>query len=474
MTDIVLGPASKKQKMFLTSDATIVIYGGGAGSGKSWCSLMKALEGVHHPQYRAVFIRQNRTQLRVANGLWQNAEQMYAPFVERMFTQTLRAKFPSGAEISFAGFHHPSEKRNFDSSQYSLVTFDEAQWAHEENVLYLLSRIRNAGENGPKKQLVLTCNPLKDTYLHRWIEWHLDPETGIPDRSKDGVIRYFVNDTGKVHIYLTKEEALEKHPHLSEEDLLTVTYISALVYDNPVLMKNDPGYVSRLKGLPRVEQERLLWGSWTASAEASGYFKKEWMEPVRLHEQEIVSYCRAWDIAGSLPTEDNPNPDYTAGVLMAKTKQGRYIIVDVVRFRQRYGEVIKRIIETAANDPEGTRIILPQEPGQAGKAAGQMMIADIVEAGFSARMRPTNKSKVIRFQPFAAAAEAGLVSYVEDDWNNEYFNELEGFDGSRRVKDDMVDSTSDAFITLAQSLRIPDMSSGLLGTLSKNRNPFKQ
>lgn len=300
----------------------------------------------------------------------------------------------------------------------------------------MLSRIRNAGENGPKKQLVITANPLKDSYLHRWVEWHLDPETGIPDRSKDGVIRYFVNDSGKVYFYLTKEEALEQHPHLKESDLLTSTYISALVYDNPVLMRNDPGYVARLKGLPRIEQERLLYGSWTASAEASGFFKKEWVDAVKLHEHEIVSYCRAWDIAGSLPTEDNPNPDYTAGVLMAKTKQGKYIIVDVVRFRARYGEVINRIIQVGHTDPEGTRIVIPQEPGQAGKAAGQMMIADLVSEGLSARMRPTNKSKVIRFQPFAAAAEAGLVSYVEDEWNDEYFSEMEGFDGSRRVKDD--------------------------------------
>lgn len=361
---------------------------------------------------------------------------MYAPYVERIYTQTLRAKFPSGAEISFAGFHYPSEKKGFDSAQFSLVVFDEAQHQFEENVLYLLSRIRNAGEGGPKKQLLLTCNPLKDTYLHRWVEWHLDPETGIPDRSKDGVKRIFVNADGKVHFYFTKEEALENHPHLSEQDLLTFTYISALVYDNPVLLKNDSQYVSRIKGMPRVEQERLLWGSWTASAEASGFFKKDWLDAVRLHEHEIVSYCRAWDIAGSLKTEDNPNPDYTAGVLMAKTKQGKYIIVDVVRFRARYGEVIKTIITTAHDDPEGTRIILPQEPGQAGKAAGQMMIADIVAEGFSARMRPTNKSKVIRFQPFAAAAEAGLVSYIEAAWNDVYFSEMEGFDGSRRVKDD--------------------------------------
>ena len=33
-------------------------------------------------------------------------------------------------------------------------------------------------------------------------------------------------------------------------------------------------------------------------------------------------------------------------------------------------------------------------------------------------------------------AEALRISYVEDDWNKDYFNELERFDGSRKNKDD--------------------------------------
>ena len=97
---------------------------------------------------------------------------------------------------------------------------------------------------------------------------------------------------------------------------------------------------------------------------------------------------------------------------------------------------MQKIIETAASDPDGTQIILPQEPGQAGKAAGQMMIKELISEGFYARMRPSNKSKIVRFQPFAAAAEAGLIDYVEDSWNDTYFDELEIFDGSRKNKDD--------------------------------------
>ena len=139
-------------------------------------------------------------------------------------------------------------------------------------------------------------------------------------------------------------------------------------------------------------------------------------------------------------------------MLIGKTKDARYVVCDVVRFRARFGEVMQKIIETAKGDPPGTQILLPQEPGQAGKAAGMMMIKDLISEGFPARMRPSNKSKVIRFQPFAAAAQAGLVDYLEGSWNDTYFDELERFDGSRTVKDDLYKTWSS--INLSNSVNL--------------------
>lgn len=214
--------------------------------------------------------------------------------------------------------------------------------------------------------------------------------------------------------------------------------------------------------------------NWFVRESSSGYFKREWCQSKSLLDLNIISYCRAWDIAGNLPSDSLPNPDWTVGVLIGKTKDARYVVVDVVRFRARFGEVMQRIIDTAISDPPNTQIILPQDPGAAGKAAGQMMIKDLLGEGFAARMRPSNKSKVVRFQPFAAAAQAGLVDYIEAPWNDTYFDELEGFDGSRKVKDDQCDATSDAFITLAQKIQLPNFINGLKSSdsLLKTSNPF--
>ena len=89
---------------------------------------------------------------------------------------------------------------------------------------------------------------------------------------------------------------------------------------------------------------------------------------------------------------------------------------------------------------------LPQDPGQAGKAQA----ADFVKflAGYKVKTQTVNGDKVTRSEPFAAQWQAGNVDVVAGDWNEAYFNELEQFpDGAH---DDMVDASSDAFISLAE------------------------
>ena len=58
---------------------------------------------------------------------------------------------------------------------------------------------------------------------------------------------------------------------------------------------------------------------------------------------------------------------------------------------------------------------------------------------------------------------------VKGSWNDTFMLELERFDGSRSVKDDIVDSTSDAFSELASNIHIPDFT---LPDMSRN-NPYK-
>lgn len=410
------------------------------GGGKSYCGLLRHLRWVDDPHYRGFIIRKNSVTLTKSGGLFDEARQLYKAFDPRVQVKLKEMKFvfPSGAEIAMSHLETEDDAEKYRGLQLSAAMIDEATQISEDHTLVVLSRLRSKAKMVPN--LFLTCNPSPDSFLRRWIDWWIIPKgeenAGRPNPERDGKIRWFIRQNNEMIWADTKEELLETYG----KDVLPLSlqFISATIYDNPPLIKANPGYLANLQGLKRVKKERDLYGNWDIREEASGFFKAEWLgEPVNPYDLDIVSRCRAWDIAGSLPSEALPNPDWTAGVLIGKTKSGLYIIEDVVRFRARFGEVMQKIIETAKSDPDGTQIILPQEPGQAGKAAGQMMIKELVEEGFYARMRPSNKSKVIRFQPFAAASEAGLVRYVHGVWNDIYFSELEAFDGGRDKKDDL-------------------------------------
>lgn len=446
------------------------------GGGKSYCGLLRHLRWVHDPHYRGFIIRKNSTTLAKSGGLFDEAKQLYRAFDPRVQVKIKDMKFifPSGAEIALSHLETDEDAEKYRGLQISAAMIDEATQISEEHTLVVLSRLRSKAKMIPN--LFLTCNPSPDSYLRKWIDWWIIPKgqknAGRVDPERDGVVRWFIRQDNQMIWADTKEELITTYG----KDVLPISLqmISANIFDNPPLIKANPNYLATLQGLKKVKKERDLYGNWDIREDASGYFKKEWLgEPVNPYNYEVVSRCRAWDIAGKLPTDQLPNPDWTVGVLIAKTRCGSYIIEDVIRFRARYGEVIKRMVETAMCDPLGTQIILPQEPGQAGIAAGQMMIKEFLAAGFGARMRPTNKSKTIRFQPFAAAAEAGLVAYESGPWNDVYFEELEAFTGERKNSDDQVDATSDAFITLAQKIQIPSgWASGVAAMSQTNNNPL--
>ena len=52
-----------------------------------------------------------------------------------------------------------------------------------------------------------------------------------------------------------------------------IAFIPAQVYDNTVLMENDPAYVRRLENLPEDERKAYLFGDWNVFA---GQYFKEW------------------------------------------------------------------------------------------------------------------------------------------------------------------------------------------------------
>lgn len=154
-------------------------------------------------------------------------------------------------------------------------------------------------------------------------------------------------------------------------------------------------------------------------------------------------YVRAWDLAATV-AEGGRDPDWTVGLKLGLTDTGRYVIVDIVRFRGGPHDVAETIRATAERDGTGVAISLPQDPGQAGKQ--QVAWLTTALAGFRVSASPETGAKQIRAMPVAAQIEAGNLALLRAAWNQDFVDELAEFPLGR--KDDQVDALARAFAAL--------------------------
>ena len=458
----------------------------------TFMGLMRFLLYVDDPLFIGFVIRKNASDLRGAGGAFDEALDMFSRYDPKLrYTkQPMQMTFSSGAKIFFTGLDGDAGMKSLQGKQISAIMLDEATHFTEEEIVWAESRLRTKARMTPN--IWLTCNPDKQSVIFHWIkDFYLYPKGTVIDGEdvggranpeKDGVVRYYLKVGNKTEWGDSREGLIERFGHKFPKDKTTgnttaspksFTFISATCLDNPPLLAATPDYVSTLASLPRATREKALYGNWLAEEEGSGYFKRDWTPLVRVHEliktDEIVKRVRAWDLASTLPSEQNADPDYCVGVLIAKLKSGRYLIEDMVRGRWRVGELEQMLVEQTKKDIEmyGYNCInyLPVEPASAGKIQKFHFSKVFAEAKVPVKFYKvgTTKSKLDRFLPFASVSENGLVIVKEAEWNEDFFTELEIFTGSRsKNHDDIVDSCADSFNLLATSKELPKISASKL------------
>ena len=470
-------------------------------SGKSYMGLMKFLKWCDDPNFVGYVFRLHATDLKKEGGAFWEAVKMFQSFRKgTTYTQQpMVIRFPSGASVSFLGMDDKAGRDAIQGISISAAMCDEATHFQEEDIWWIVSRLRTEAKMSPC--IWLTCNPdpnsyilpmIKDYYLHEEGDRVGNEDVGgRPREDRNGKQRYYLRVGNDLKWANTYEELYNSYHHkfgvnpLTGENLCkprTFMFIGATCFDNPEAMRKNPDYVSSLASQSRVNTERLLKGNWFASEQESGYFKKEWIKQAgglldqrnpqdMSYLSKVTKRCRAWDMAGTVASEANPDPDWTVGVLIARTRDGMFIVEDVQRVRKRSGENTDFIIKIAKEDRKrfGNQVvtILPQDPAEAGKAIKIVRAKEFALNGIPVKFEKvgTRKSKLDKFTPFSASALNGIVCVlVNNEWCDEYFKELERFDGiSRRYHDDQVDGTSTAYNYLATTKEYVKLNPSLIG-----------
>lgn len=395
-----------KQLAFLMAQEREVFFGGAAGPGKTDALLMGALEFVHVPGYRALILRRTFPQLEEIMDrarMWlKNKRGVNWNGSKRQFD----FECPTGdtAVIRFGYCDAEMDVANYDGFEYQYIAWDELTHFTEWQYTYLFSRLRSV--------LCPACEESKRKGKTKWP--HL-PLGHVPLR-----VRSASNPGNHGHDWVKERfkigsligELKRLHPDRG--------FMPAVMSDNPALRAEE--YKQSLMELQPVRRAQLLNGDWDVRAPGE-LFDRGDFQFIDDWPRDAV-YVRAWDLAASPPTEANKDPDWTVGVKIGKMRQGKFFIIDVLRARRKSAEVEELMRATAEMDGREVSILIPQDPGSAGKSYAQHLQTQVL-LGFNVIIEPQNGSKYVRAKPMSAAAKAQNLILLRADWNNDFIVECE-------------------------------------------------
>ncbi len=265
----VIGPQRGPQERFLATPATLAVYGGAAGGGKTFALLLDTLRyAALSPRrgYRAAIFRRVMPQVTLPGGLWDESSWLYTLANGKANQQRYEWRWSAfDTKIKFASMQYEADRFAWQGSQLAHIAFDELTHFTEEQFFYLFSRKRS--KSGAPTRIRATTNPDADSWVKRFLSPWVDATYDGPGGpAKSGEIRWFIRDGGVIS-WLAPGE---RNP-----DAVSVTFIAATIFDNPALLNADPSYLSSLKALPLVERQRLLYGDWNARNTGS-LFKRHW------------------------------------------------------------------------------------------------------------------------------------------------------------------------------------------------------
>lgn len=425
---IVLRPNMGPQEAFLSTPADIAIYGGAAGSGKSFATALDPLRHVHRKGFGAVVFRRESTRLIGSGSIWEETSGIYPGLgAKPRESPVLEWRFPSGALIEFRHLQHEKDRLAHSGKQYAAIYFDELTEFEEAQFWFLLSR--NRSTCGIRPYVRATCNPDPDSFVRQLIDWWIGPD-GLPIAERSAVVRWFVREGDDLVWGDSEAELKARFP---DRNPLSLTFIAAKLEDNP---KGDPTYRDKLNALPLVERSRLLGGNWNMRAAAGLVFPRACWPLVERVPGEIRTRIRAWDRAA---TKDGG--DWTRGVLLYVLTDGRYLVADVVGIQGSPGEVEALIKRTAELDGVEVEIGLWQDPGADGVAVRDHMTDEL--KGFRVHTIRAARNKLAYAGTWSARVEQGRVLLLRGTWTANFIAELDAFPSGKN--DDQVDAASLTF-----------------------------
>jgi len=297
-TDIIMPQAGFQEKV-LSSPASFLIVGGNRGGGKSGALLLSVLYDYDNPRFNARLYRREKDDFK--RGMWQETDIFYEGLGTKRESDYTWI-FDSGAEFKFEQISDENKAdRRFRGGGIPRILMDEINQFSEDTIWTLVKANRNA--YGIKNSLIGTTNPDIDSWVFHLIQYYLN-EDGTVNKERDGKIRYFYK-YGKTHKEIfwgdTREEVYRKakpyiDSYFSEEhaDLVSkmnmiksFQFIQGSVYENKILLSQDPDYIANIASGGEEVVNRELRGVWRRFEDDDELISSKLMEDMFKNDPQI-------------------------------------------------------------------------------------------------------------------------------------------------------------------------------------------
>lgn len=249
-----------KQLVFLRVPSFEALFGGAKGPGKTDALLADSTRYLPHPKYKGIIFR--RTYPKMAELI----SRSHALFgnVARWNSSNHVWKFYNGATIRLWHMESEDDKYNIQGHEYHFMGFDQLEEFTETQYRFSLLQCRSTVP-GLKPYARGTANPIG--VGHAWVKSRF-----IDKCPPDGTPKFF-------KLVKTEKGEVEVETDHTDPQSLSRSFVQANVYDNPILLKNDPQYIKVLQTLPEDLRKALMDGDWNALV---GQYFTEWRPEVNI------------------------------------------------------------------------------------------------------------------------------------------------------------------------------------------------
>jgi hypothetical protein len=232
-----------KQRFALNTPANEVLYGGAVGGGKSfllriasiiWASTIPNLQVY---LLRRLYPDLIGTHMEGVHGYKALLQSWQKAGLVELVAHEIRFLF-NGSKIYLRHCKDEDDKYSFLSTDIHVLLIDELTTFSSSIYKFLRSRVRATGLNLPKKFLLpkkLWTIPDKEEYFFPRILTASNP---------CGIGHAFAKK-----LFLDNHEESQMWRTTEDEGGMLRQFIRATTSDNPYLLRDDPGYVNRIKGL---------------------------------------------------------------------------------------------------------------------------------------------------------------------------------------------------------------------------------